>query len=89
VFHEQPSDRLRGYSRRCPGRTIAEGDFAGVGEARFERGARLSIDYGDFMPAFGELKGRRYAHNSGAKHNSLHTRSGREPLSGLQELRLN
>ncbi len=57
---------------RGPGRAVAEGYFAGIGEARFERWACLAVDDGYLVSGFGQLIGGGDADDSGPKNYNFH-----------------
>ena len=68
MLHEQPFHRLQWNARRRPGRAVAEGYLAGIGEARFERWAFLPVDDRYLMAGFRQLIGGGDADDSGPKN---------------------
>ena len=72
VVHEQPLDRLHRNAGSGPGRAIAEGDFAGIGKARFQRRPLLPVDDRDLMARLGKLIRRCHADDTGTQNDDFH-----------------
>lgn len=66
MFHEQPLHGLHRDAGRGPWRAIAEGHFAGIGKAGFQRRTRLPVDDRDVMTGLGQLISGCDADNAGS-----------------------
>ena len=72
VLLEHPLDGLQRHARRRPWRRVARRNLAGIGEARFERGAGFTVDHRDFVARAGEVIGARDADDAASQNDDTH-----------------
>lgn len=71
MFREKPFDGLLRDAGR-PRRAVAERDFVGIGEARFQRWPFLAVDDRDFIARFRQLVSGGDADDAGSQNDDFH-----------------